>query len=100
MPRAQAGVAAAVASTSRQIGQTLGVAVIGAVLAAGIGASSYADAFVSAARPAWWIVAVCGFAVLVLGAVTTGTWARETAARTAARLESPEVRDAAGSLRS
>ena len=37
MPRAQAGVAAAVASTSRQIGQTLGVAVIGAVLAAGVG---------------------------------------------------------------
>lgn len=31
MPRSQAGVAAAVASTSRQIGQTLGVAVIGAV---------------------------------------------------------------------
>ncbi|WP_060879145.1 MFS transporter [Streptomyces scabiei] len=96
MPRAQAGVAAAVASTSRQIGQTLGVAVIGAVLAAGIGASSYADAFVSAARPAWWIVAVCGFAVLVLGAVTTGAWARETAARTARRLETPEVRDSAG----
>ncbi|MBP5905866.1 MFS transporter [Streptomyces sp. LBUM 1478] len=96
MPRAQAGVAAAVASTSRQIGQTLGVAVIGAVLAAGIGASSYADAFVPAARPAWWIVAVCGFAVLVLGAVTTGAWARETAARTARRLETPEVRDSAG----
>ncbi|WP_060881916.1 MFS transporter [Streptomyces scabiei] len=96
MPRAQAGVAAAVASTSRQIGQALGVAVIGAVLAAGIGASSYADAFVSAARPAWWIVAVCGFAVLVLGAVTTGAWARETAARTARRLETPEVRDSAG----
>ncbi len=29
MPRAQAGVAAAVASTSRQLGQTLGVAVVG-----------------------------------------------------------------------
>ena len=39
MPRAQAGVAAAVASTSRQIGQTLGVAVIGAVLAAGVAAA-------------------------------------------------------------
>ncbi len=39
MPRAQAGVAAAVASTSRQLGQTLGVAVVGAVLASGIGAS-------------------------------------------------------------
>lgn len=96
MPRAQAGVAAAVASTSRQIGQTLGVAVIGAVLAAGIGSSSYADAFVSAARPAWWIVAACGFAVLVLGALTTGVWARETADRTARRLEAVEVRDAAG----
>ncbi|SOD77531.1 drug resistance transporter, EmrB/QacA subfamily [Streptomyces sp. 1222.2] len=95
MPRAQAGVAAAVASTSRQIGQTLGVAVIGAVLAAGIGSSSYADAFVSAARPAWWIVAACGFVVLVLGALTTGVWARETADRTARRLEAAEVRDAA-----
>lgn len=96
MPRAQAGVAAAVASTSRQIGQTLGVAVIGAVLAAGVGASSYAESFVSAARPAWWIVAACGFAVLTLGALTTGPWARATAERTAARLESPETRDAAG----
>lgn len=95
MPRAQAGVAAAVASTSRQIGQTLGVAVIGAVLAAGIGSSSYADSFVSAARPAWWIVAACGFAVLVLGALTTGAWARETADRTAKRLDTAEVRDAA-----
>ncbi|MDC2948805.1 MFS transporter [Streptomyces heilongjiangensis] len=96
MPRAQAGVAAAVASTSRQIGQTLGVAVIGAVLAAGVGTSSYAESFVAAARPAWWIVAACGFAVLTLGALTTGTWARGTAERTAARLESTEVRDAAG----
>ena len=41
MPRAQAGVAAAVASTSRQLGQTLGVAVVGAALASGVGASSY-----------------------------------------------------------
>ncbi len=35
MPPAQAGVAAAVASTSRQIGQTLGVAIVGAIAAAG-----------------------------------------------------------------
>ena len=32
MPRAQAGVAAAIASTSRQIGQTLGVAVVGSLV--------------------------------------------------------------------
>ncbi|MFH9570380.1 MFS transporter [Streptomyces sp. NPDC017454] len=97
MPRAQAGVAAAVASTSRQLGQTLGVAVVGAVLAAGVGASSYRDTFVSAARPGWWILAACGFAVLVLGAVTNGPWARRTAERTAERLESAQVREAARS---
>jgi MFS family permease len=96
MPRAQAGVAAAVASTSRQIGQTLGVAVIGAVLASGVGSSSYRDTFVSAARPAWWIIAACGLAVLVLGALTSGPWARRTAERTALRLESPEIKESAG----
>ncbi|CAL9445519.1 Multidrug resistance protein Stp [Streptomyces sp. enrichment culture] len=95
MPRAQAGVAAAVASTSRQLGQTLGVAVVGAVLASGVGTASYREAFVSAARPGWWILVACGFAVLVLGAVTSGRWARGTAERTAGRLASPEVRDAA-----
>ncbi|MEV8591531.1 MFS transporter [Streptomyces sp. NPDC052012] len=95
MPRAQAGVASAVASTSRQLGQTLGVAVIGAVLAAGVGSSPYADAFVPAARPAWWILAACGLAVLVLGALTSGRWARRTAERTAERLESKEIREAA-----
>ncbi|WP_437092471.1 MFS transporter [Streptomyces sp. enrichment culture] len=96
MPTAQAGVASAVASTSRQLGQTLGVAVVGAVLAAGVGSSSYADAFVPAARPGWWILAGCGLAVLVVGAVTSGRWARGTAERTAERLESAEVRRAAG----
>ncbi|GHJ03324.1 MFS transporter [Streptomyces olivaceus] len=94
MPRAQAGVAAAVASTSRQLGQTLGVAVVGAVLAAGVSASSYRDTFVSASRPGWWILAACGLAVLVLGAVTNGRWAHRTAERTAQRLAAPEVREA------
>jgi len=84
MPRAQAGVAAAVASTSRQVGQSLGVAVIGAVLASGAHAAATTDAFLRAARPAWWIIAGCGAAVLLLGVVTTGRWAQESARRTAA----------------
>ncbi|MFE1884233.1 MFS transporter [Streptomyces diastatochromogenes] len=96
MPRAQAGVAAAVASTSRQLGQTLGVAIVGAVLAAGIGSSSYRDVFVSAARPGWWILTACGLAVLVLGFITSGRWARGTAERTAVQLESAEVRAVVG----
>ncbi|MDI9834619.1 MFS transporter [Streptomyces sp. KAU_LT] len=91
MPRAQAGVAAAVASTSRQLGQALGVAVVGAVLASGVGTATYRTAFVTAARPAWWIVATCGLLVLLVGLLTTGPWARTTAARTAESLEAPEV---------
>ncbi|MGW2233441.1 MFS transporter [Streptomyces sp. NPDC001759] len=96
MPRAQAGVAAAVASTSRQLGQTLGVAVIGAVLASGVEGSSYRSAFVSASVPGWWVLVGCGVAVFALGAVTTGPWARGTAERTAEKLRSAEVREAVG----
>ncbi|MEW1872337.1 MFS transporter [Streptomyces caelestis] len=95
MPTAQAGVASAVASTSRQLGQALGVAVIGAVLAAGVGSSSYAETFVTAARPGWWILVGCGLAVLAVGALTSGRWARTTAERTAERLESTEMRRSA-----
>ncbi|MFB6619546.1 MFS transporter [Streptomyces sp. NPDC085524] len=86
MPRSQAGVAAAIASTSRQTGSTLGVAVVGAVLAAGM-----ADGrdFTEAAVPAWWIITVCGALVLVLGAASTGAWALRTADRTARALEEP-----------
>jgi len=79
MPRSQAGVAAAVASTSRQVGQSLGVAVLGAALAAGLH------------EGAWWIITGCGLAVLVLGVLTTGRWARGTAERTAAALMVPEA---------
>ncbi|MET8976036.1 MFS transporter [Streptomyces sp. NPDC004539] len=91
MPRAQAGLAAAVASTSRQLGQTLGVAVVGAVLASGITASAYRETFSSAATPGWWIIVGCGISVLTLGLLTSGRWARGTAEETAARLRVPEV---------
>ncbi|MGW2561576.1 MFS transporter [Streptomyces sp. NPDC001514] len=60
LPRDRAGVAAAVAATSRQVGSSIGVAVIGAAVAAGSRAT------------AWWIIAGCGLAVLALSAVTAG----------------------------
>jgi EmrB/QacA subfamily drug resistance transporter len=91
MPRAQAGVAAAVASTSRQIGSSLGVAVIGSVMAAGV-RGGFGQAFTDAGRTAWWIIAVCGAAVLVVGLITSGAWARRTAERTADRLRTDEIR--------
>jgi EmrB/QacA subfamily drug resistance transporter len=61
MPRAQAGVASAIATTSRMLGQSLGVAVAG--------------------RPA---LAGCGVAVLVLALIATTPRAAESARRTAA----------------
>ncbi|GAA2592079.1 MFS transporter [Dactylosporangium fulvum] len=72
LPTAQAGVAAAFASTSRQFGAALGVAVLGAVVAAGLHGAPLADGFVSASHAAWWIVAGCGVAVLCIGTLTTG----------------------------
>jgi EmrB/QacA subfamily drug resistance transporter len=80
MPAAQAGVAAAVASTSRQVGTTLGVAVVGAVLSAGASAAIGAG-FATASHAGWWIVTGLGFAVLVFGLASTTRWAYGTAER-------------------
>ncbi len=85
MPRAQAGVAAAIASTSRQVGASLGVAVAGTVLTARL-VGPFETGFVSAAQLCWYIIAGCGVLVLVLGLITTGTWARRTAESVAADL--------------
>jgi MFS family permease len=85
MPPAQAGVAAAVASTSRQVGQTLGVAVIGAVAGAGA-ANAFGPEFAAATHPGWWIIFGLSGVVLILGVVTTTNWALQTASATAARL--------------
>ncbi|MFE3269181.1 MFS transporter [Streptomyces sp. NPDC059215] len=94
MPRTQAGVAAAVASTSRQLGQTLGVAVVGALLASGVGSSSYHDSFVDASVSGWWVLVGCGLAVLIFGALSSGRWARRTAERMAEQFESIDAREA------
>ncbi|MGW7823645.1 DHA2 family efflux MFS transporter permease subunit [Streptomyces puniciscabiei] len=83
MPRAQAGVAAAVAASSRQVGSSLGVAVIGSVVASG------------AWPTAWLIIAGCGAAIVALGTITTGRWAAATAERVAAPLEPDPPRAAA-----
>ena len=82
MPRAQAGVAAAVASTSRQVGATLGVAVVGSVVSSGV-AGSLSRGFVRASHPAWWVIVADNVLVLVLGLLTTSKRARATARRNA-----------------
>jgi EmrB/QacA subfamily drug resistance transporter len=85
MPRAQAGVASAVASTSRQVGATLGVAVIGALVTSKIGQSSYAG-LAAASHAGWWVLVGCGAAVVLLGWFATTARAVESSRRVAVEL--------------
>ena len=86
MPRSQAGVAAAFASTSRQLGSSLGVAVIGSTVASRLHGSAHTT-FTEAARVGWYIMAASGLCVLVLGIMSTSGRARATAQRAAAAIE-------------
>ncbi len=66
LPRDQAGTAAAVTSTSRQAGNSLGAAIFGSILVARLGAGN-SDDFADAAQPLWWIVTAIGLVILVSG---------------------------------
>ncbi|MBO0833139.1 MAG: MFS transporter, partial [Actinobacteria bacterium] len=85
MPRSQAGVAAGITSTSRQIGSSLGVAVIGSATVSALHGPFRQD-FASASHVGWWILTACGVAVLGLGLLASGSWARQTASRAASLL--------------
>lgn len=78
MPREQAGVAAAIVATSRQVGQALGVAVLGALLTAGLHRSG--TPFTRAVLPGYWMVTACGLAIVVLSLATTRRTAPVTGA--------------------
>jgi MFS family permease len=97
MPSSMAGVAAAIASTSRQAGSTLGVAVLGA-LAGGATAGALSPSFPHDTHVAWWVVVGTGVVVLGLGWLTTTPWALGTARRAAEAFEDePGVPGGAGS---
>jgi MFS family permease len=90
MPPSQAGVAAAVATTSRQVGLTLGVAVLGAVALAGVDGSLH-DQLASASHAVWWLIAALSAVIVALGLASSTAAAQASAERTAARLrEEPQ----------
>ena len=66
MPNSQAGVAASVASASRQTGNALGVAITGSIVA-----GTSAAGIASASHAAWVLLAACGLAIAVLGFAST-----------------------------
>jgi EmrB/QacA subfamily drug resistance transporter len=76
MPPAQAGVASAVISATRQFGSVLGVAVMGAMLTSGVQArvaagEDHAAALSAATHAPWLLAVVCGGLVAIVGLVTT-----------------------------
>ena len=78
MPLSQAGVAAAIASTSRQVGAALGVAIAGTVVHA---SRAHGTDFARATHPVWWAIMVAGCVVLAAGVVSSTAWARGSVER-------------------
>ncbi len=81
MPAERAGVAGAIASTGRQFGAPLGVAIVGSIVA-----RSTSGGFTTASHAAWAVIAAFGVIVLALGLGSTGRWALGTAERNGERL--------------
>jgi len=82
MPRAQAGLAASVASTSRQVGASLGVAVTGSI--AGAATGHVGRGFAAATHPAWWLLCGCCASIVPMCLLATGSRGRASAQRVAA----------------
>jgi EmrB/QacA subfamily drug resistance transporter len=85
MPRSMAGVAASLASTGRQTGTTLGVAISGTIVGSALARGG--TAFTTAAHGVWWLVLGLGAGIVVAGLLSTGRRAAGTAARAATLFE-------------
>jgi MFS family permease len=90
MPRSQAALAAAVTSTSRQVGASLGVALAGSLAKAGIESAHRPD-FADATHVVFWMIAGFGAAIALLGLASTGARAKASADRVAFLLDAPAL---------
>ena len=81
MPLDRAGAASAIASTSRQIGVSVGVALCG--LLAGSALDSTHGDFGAAARPLWLVLAALGVLIFALGMFSTTKRAQRSAEKLA-----------------
>jgi MFS family permease len=88
MPRAQAGLAAAIATTSRQVGLAMGVALAGTLVGGKLswGAASWSG-YPAATHLVWWIMVGCGLVILGLGTLATGPVGKASAERVAHLLQ-------------
>lgn len=79
MPLSQAGVAAAIASTGRQVGAAFGVAIAGTVVAT---SHTHGVDFSRATHPVWWAMAAGGVLTMALGWLASTPWGQASAKRT------------------
>jgi len=93
MPRDRAGLAAAVASTSRQVGAALGVALAGTIARPGSTGRGAGAGFPEATHAFWWLVVGIGLVVSALGVLSSGRWARASVARVATLLDDDPAPD-------
>ncbi|HZQ34082.1 MAG TPA: MFS transporter [Mycobacterium sp.] len=91
MPTDRAGAASAVASTSRQVGVSIGVALCGS-LAGGALAAVSSD-FAALARPLWFVCAGLGVVIIVLAITSTSPRAMRSAERLAPLIAEPVRRE-------
>lgn len=82
MPNTQAGAAAAVASTARQVGTALGIAIAGSVTGAG-GSGRVGASFATATHSLWWVVIGAAAAIIALGLLSSTRWAGRSSERIA-----------------
>jgi hypothetical protein len=88
VPRSMAGVAASLSSVGRQSGTTLGVAISGTIVGSALARGG--TTFTRAEHGAWWLVLGLGVGILVVGLLSSGRWALDTAGRAAALFEGVE----------
>ncbi len=85
MPLSRAGAAAAIASTSRQTGTALGIALAGSIA---LGTSGgFAAGFADATRPLWWVIVGLAAVIAVLAVIADTPWGRRSALAIAPLLE-------------
>jgi predicted MFS family arabinose efflux permease len=80
LPRDQAGVAGGLASSARQFGIAVGVAITGSIV------TTTGAGFITSSHTAWTVLGGCGVLALLLGIATTGRRAQAAAARNGERL--------------
>jgi len=94
MPTDRAGAASAVASTSRQVGVSIGVALCGSLAGAALTAGT--TQYTADARPLWLLCAILGLGMTALGIWSTSRHAIRSARRLAPLIAGPSERPKCG----